>query len=407
MKEDSAKGPGSGYIFQFEIALLELSKLKPNESITIEKIDDVGKEDENGTYTLTVQAKHSITSTNKTFGNTSLDLWKTLNIWVYKVEKGILNERNIFRAITNVNIPNNSIVRDFNNNNFKENIQLIEKLLETQKTKRDNKLNDGKKAKSIIKTIDLIEKVLEKKGYLKIVLENFEYQENFKIEDDFYNEIHLSFLANNNEKEEIYHRFYGWIIQKSKEQWCNDREALFSKEDFERKLQMILKNHKLINAIFRSKKRLEDSQKINVDNKRDDLYIRQLIDINRNDEIKEEIIKEAILDFILCDIEITHHIVHNKYLTKNDFEDFEERCFQKWKEVRRKHIIKNANDYNDDELNELSIKICDEILTEVKLNFQELLQFDDTNKYIQNGTFLNLSNKPKIGWNPNWKNIYK
>ncbi len=405
--KDSAKGPGSGYIFQFEIALLELSNLKPNESITIEKIDDVGKEDEKGTYTLTVQAKHSICSTSKTFGNTSIDLWKTINIWISKVESGFLNNKNIFKAITNVSIPNNSIVKKIKGNSFEQNVILIEQLLDRQKSKRDIKLENGEEAKSIIKTIALIENVLNYKPQLKIILENFEYEENYKIEEDFYNKIHLSSVDNIVLREEIYHRFYGWIIQKSKEKWCNDSEAVFTKKDFEEKLQLIQKNHILINAIFRNKKYLEETETINVAVNSEDIYIKQLADINRNDEIKEEIIKDAILDFILCDIEITYHIVHNNYLTKKDFEEFEEKCFQKWKDVRRKYILKNIDEYTDLELNDLSIKICDEVLTEVKINFQEFLQFDDSNKYIQNGTFLNLSNKPKIGWNPNWKNKYK
>lgn len=404
---DTAKGPGAGYIYQFEIALLELSNLKPNESISIEKIDDVGKEDDNGTYTLTVQAKHSISSSNKTFGNTSVDLWKTLNIWINKVNDGVLNSKNTFKVITNVGIPSNSILKKFNDNTFEKNLSRISKLLGNQQLKRDTKFEKGEKAESVVKTIGLIQTVLDNETHLKTILENFEYEENYRIEDDFYNKIHISSVENNTIKQQIYHHFYGWIIQKSKEKWCNGIEAIFTKKDFEEKLQLILKNHTLLNAVFRNKRYIETKENISLDINREDFYVKQLADINRNEEYKEEIIKESILDFILCDIEITDHIVHNNYLTKKDFEDFEERCFQKWKEVRRSHIIKNIDDYTNEELNDISIKICDEILTDVKLNFQEFLQFDDSNKYIQNGTFLNLSNKLSIGWNPNWKNIYK
>lgn len=404
---DSAKGPGAGYIYQFEIALIELSNLKPNESITIEKIDDIGIEDEKGTYTLTIQAKHSITSTSKTFGNTSSDLWKTLNIWVEKLKCGILNENNSFKAISNTKFPDNAIIRNFNSSSFDENIKAIESILLNQENKRDIKIGKGKSAKSIIQSIEWIKNVLGNKAQLKTIFKNFSFEENYKVEDDFYNKIHLSEIGDLDSKRDIYHRFYGWIIQKSKEHWCQSKDALFTKKDFEEKLHLILKTQPIISGIFRNKKYLTEREKIDLNVNKEDIYIKQLSDINRNREAKEDIIKDAIMDFILCDVEITHNIIHNKLLTKNDFIEFEEKCYNKWKEVRRRHVIKEIEEYSNEELNEIAIKICDEILLEVKLNFQESLPFDYNNKYIQNGTFLNLSNKPIIGWNPDWKNLYK
>jgi len=97
--KDSAKGPVSGYIYQFEIALLELSQLNVNESISIEKVDDIAKEDAKGTFICTIQAKHSISLSGSNFGNTSEDLWKTINIWIEKLNKGILKKENKFYLV--------------------------------------------------------------------------------------------------------------------------------------------------------------------------------------------------------------------------------------------------------------------------------------------------------------------
>lgn len=406
--KDSAKGPGSGYIYQFEIALLELSKLKKLESISIEKMDDIAKEDENGTYTLTVQAKHSITASGKTFGNTSEDLWKTLNIWIEKIKLNILTEKNKFKAITNVGIPNNSIIRELNSNSFTENINKIDVLRNQQQLKVDEKVKKGKTAPSISKTIALIDSALKHPKELEIIFKNFNYEENYKIEEDFFNAIQLSSVQNEIVKEAIYESLYGWIINTSIQTWRHQKEVVFTKKDFENKFNYIRDNHSIINAssIFRDKKILKSSHSIDINVNKNELYIQQLSDIERNEEDKEDIIKEAIIDFILCDIEIAYFIKHNKIFTKFDFEEFEDLCIKKWKEIKRKHIPHSIEKYSLEELNDISIKICDEILTEVKLNFQNSFGFDDSNKYIQNGTFLNLTNTPIIGWHPDWKKKY-
>jgi hypothetical protein len=406
--KDSAKGPSSGYIYQFEIALLELSNLNKSESISIEKIDDIAKEDKNGTYTLTVQAKHSITASGKTFGNTSDDIWKTLKIWIDKIKLKILTEKNTFKTITNVEIPSNSIIRKFKSNSFEENIKAIESLRDKQQSKIDKKLEAKKTAPSNSKTIKLINYALKHSKELKIIFKNFEFEEQYKIEEEFFNNIHLGTSEHTTLKEDIYESFYGWIIQHSKAMWTTQKEATFSKKNFDNKFNQLRDKHSITKAssIFRSKKKLVEANKVDTNNIGDDIYIRQLSEIDRDEDDKEEIIKEAVIDFILCDIEITYFILHNKTFTKSDFEDFEDACYIKWKEIKRKHIPHKIDRYTIEELNDSSIKICDEILTVVKLNFNDSFGFNNSNKYIQNGTFLRLTNIPKIGWHPDWKKKY-
>ena len=62
--KDSAKGPSSGYIYQFEIGLLQLTKLNQGEAISIEHVDDVAVLDSKGmllvVFGLSFGAKTSI-----------------------------------------------------------------------------------------------------------------------------------------------------------------------------------------------------------------------------------------------------------------------------------------------------------------------------------------------------------
>lgn len=55
----------------------------------------------------------------------------------------------------------------------------------------------------------------------------------------------------------------------------------------------------------------------------------------------------------------------------------------------------------------MAIRIYDQVMDSLNVEFSGAISFDYTNKYIQNGTFLNLSNIPSLGWHPNWKTKYK
>jgi hypothetical protein len=39
----------------------------------------------------------------------------------------------------------------------------------------------------------------------------------------------------------------------------------------------------------------------------------------------------------------------------------------------------------------------------LKLDFNESNKFNTENIYIKNGSFLKLSNIPRIGWHPDWE----
>ncbi|SMO71780.1 hypothetical protein SAMN06265171_105175 [Chryseobacterium rhizoplanae] len=403
MSKDNNKGTPAGFIFQFEIALLELSKLSITDSISLEKVDDVAKEDKNGIYNCTIQAKHSIKTSTTNFGNTSTDLWKTLNIWIRKLVDKIVNPDNKFIAITNKSIPKDSILKEKNFNDF---FNKIIKILNQQKIDYNAKTKaEQNRGVSIKATIDRIEFAIKYKPELEVIFNNFEIKENLDVKEEFLNNIFVS-TKDPSVKDRIYDEFLGWIQVISKNNWKNKKEAIFSKKDFDLKYDLIRENPTIINSLFRHKKEIFAD---NIDfNNRDEIYIKQIDGFDRFE--KEEIIKNAILDFVYCDIEITRLIINKdcSSLTRIDYEEFEENCEESWKRIKRKHILKpDLNQYTDDELNEIGCKIYDEIISDLRLKFLDNWEFNDSIKYIQNGTFLKLSNTLKIGWHPKWEEKYK
>jgi hypothetical protein len=404
---DSAKGPGAGYIYQFELTLVELAKMSRNNVLSIEKMDDLAIQNEKGHYILTIQAKHSISVTGSNFGNTSTDLWKTLVNWIDKLNEGHVVNGNHFKAITNVKIPLNSIIRKFGIEKVEEVVDEIRKIKSKQEEKITENDDLGKHSPTIKATVKRINVVLNDLPNLENVLSNFSFEENYQLKEDFFDSIQLGSITDDSYKSNLYDNFLGWVVVKSKENWIHGNEAEFTKKDFEEKYDYLRRVHPLKKALFRSKKEIPENAKIDLTETRNDTYIQQIEDIERDEDDKDDIIKDAILDFILSDIEISHIITTSNTLTKPDYEDFKYLCFNTWQQVKRKHAPLDQNSYSETEQNDIAIKVFNEIMAEVKLNFSENFNFDNSNIYIQNGTFLKLSDEPRIGWSPSWKKKYK
>ena len=404
---DSAKGPGSGYIFQFEVALLELSRLDKDQKISIEKVDDVAKEDKEGTYLCTIQLKHSIVLGETHFGNTSEDLWKTFGIWINKLKSGALNTDNEFIASTNNTIPNNSIIRLFNKIDFEDLVKKIEEILKHQLSKLTEQQAKGKSGASIKKIIPKIQFALDHKSELETIIKNFKFHEYKEVKEAVLNGLQLANVPSD-VQDGYYHQLLGWIIDCSKENWLNGSEAVFSKSDFADRFNLIRDQHPIKQAIFRTKQILKLSHSTDTGHlDRSMLYIRQIEDIDRNNDHKTEIIEKAFMDFVFCEIEMAHLIKTRNVITQTDYEEFQERCIEKWKKVCREHLLHNASSYTEQELNDIAIRIYDQIMDSLNVEFTGAISFDYTNKYVQNGTFLNLSNIPSLGWHPNWKTKYR
>lgn len=147
--KDSASASISGYIYQIEKALLLLPDLAPDEYISIEKVDDVAKHDSVGTVLLTVQAKYSISKSSTTFQDTSLALWRTLEIWINKLRNGILNSETTFCCSSNKEISSTSLLNKFKLNSFDDVVETIELILEKEKEKYTKAKRNGSHIKKL------------------------------------------------------------------------------------------------------------------------------------------------------------------------------------------------------------------------------------------------------------------
>ena len=105
----SASASLVGYIYQCRLALLEtLKRLKndPDVAVTVETLDDVVFE-KDGTPTDIIQVKHHLSRTAN-LTDASVDLWKTMRIWIDLYKSGMTKKGSVLCMMTTASAAQNS-----------------------------------------------------------------------------------------------------------------------------------------------------------------------------------------------------------------------------------------------------------------------------------------------------------
>lgn len=179
----TALGPLVGFIYQIYYFLYHLLTIQDGETVSLEKIDDVGSETgEKRTY---FQLKHSINSKPlavKRMTERDTDLWKTLNMWVSIVKKqgdGAVQRQWIvnseFVIISNKNAENNrffELVGAYKKDD--SNWDELEKFVSNQAAKEPNEESEGEEKKNIYLYTKNVNDYALKKELLKRVTVEFE-----------------------------------------------------------------------------------------------------------------------------------------------------------------------------------------------------------------------------------------
>lgn len=405
---DSASSSFAGYLFQLEKALILLSKLdSPDDYVSIEDVDDVATHKENGTVLVSLQGKHSISNSGSTFDKTSYALWRTLQLWVQKLERGIFNSDTEFICSTNKKIDDRSFLKNLTKVGNDAAIASIEDLLENQKGKLGSlRAANPKSGKHTEEIIDIIEEVLEKKTQLKIILQNLRIDDEVNLRTQLETALNISNGdLKSRVKDSVIETMLGWITYRCLSLWRGGDKARLTKEAYDSKYQLTINMPSIIKAIFRNKKDFEKISEDVINMRKGALFVRQIEDLKRNKEHKEVIIADAIQDFTYYEIELAD-VIRVGDFSQPDFESFEEACKETWKASLHNLVTRELEEYSEEELNEIGIRLYNEVIYNSNLHFFDI-SFTMNNKYIRNGCFLHLSDRPIIGWHPIWEKKYK
>jgi len=403
---DSATGPISGFLFQFEKGLLILAGLtQADDFISVEDVDDIAVHDPDipDKVLFTFQAKHSLSLSGSTFEDSSRALWRTLEIWIQKRQAGTFDTDTKFICSTNKSIPATALIRRFTTEPFDD----VEKAIIEQQTKlkkaQAEKKKTGKPAPHITHILKLIKFALDKKETLKGIAKNIIIEDAEEVKPKFLELMRLTLPGiKAARQDDVYQNFYGWLLDTCHANWRNGKTASISKKQFDAKWIVINSNPQIINAIFRKKSELGSLTPERVKEVKDELFVRQLNDISRGPGAKY-ILEKAMLDYIHHEIEMGF-VIHQGDFTSTDFEQFRSNCLDAWRDHFYSLVLQD--EYTEEESNAIAISVFDGIMQENTLQFNEGFQFSPSNRYIKNGSFLKLSNIPEIGWRPDWTTKY-
>ncbi|MCT3703406.1 hypothetical protein HZQ23_15830 [Elizabethkingia anophelis] len=401
---DSAIGSVSGYLYQFERALLLLCDLEnKNHFISIEKIDDIAIHSEEGSILLVEQDKHSILESGSTFKDTDYALWRTIQLWIEKLNKGIINSKTKLHCATNKNVPETSLLKFIVNNDFEQVKVKFQTLRDSQQKKLDNyKTKEGSRGKTVLKNLSLIDFALANEKELKIIVNNIELNVSENLKKSIITKLHIDSYSEL-QRNKIYDDLFGWLTKTCFHNWTSSNHAEISKLQFSERFKLCINSPSIINAIFRAKKDIDVSH-VQFEEKKDELFVKQINCLKFNSKSKEHFIRKSIEDFIRYEIEHTH-IISRGNLTKEDFLDFLENCKSEWENYFHSKLKKEIEEYSEEELSEIGLDIYTYIINDLKINFKNDINFNIENMYVKNGSFLKLSNIPEIGWHPNWEKL--
>ena len=398
----SADEKSIGFEYQYYYFLLMLLDLRHNESIGLEVKDDVHIELTNGKLAL-IQLKHSIDASNNVTER-GPDLWKTLYNWACviqdKVEGRVKNEEQIafcnnteFILVSNKGVTNRnkliSTIADYQLDlvTYNELREYITKL-------KDN--TDDENIKSYMDKVIKLNASVAQKFWKKV---KFEFGC-----DDILNKIRMRLKERSISESRINDVMItldGTLRQENYNYIKLRKKVLIPFDEFYKKYTICF-------AIGQSNKLVIDRGATKIDDASNQLFIKQLIDV---EDIEASDVS-TILEYSRYKYMAANNLarwLQNGDITELDLQAFDSNSVLKWQNIHKRihrSIIKALKEGNDMSalINSISdlAKDCLDSIRDVTLHLKEQ-QLDVD---ISNGQFYLLSDYPKIGWLYNWESKY-
>lgn len=384
--------------FQYELFLLELFRMKLNETVGFEFEEDVHIEHANGTKSY-FQVKHTIDSKNLT--SKDIDLWKTIWSWLViicdresrpTIEEQIkfINDTQ-FILLTNKKANSRNIYLDCfeqykkNELMYEELTLLLAELISSNEEKSEIDI----KIQEIINYEEQILSLFFKKISFETDFVDIDKQIKIILEEKYVPEKYI---------ETVYNSIYT-IVKKRLEKVVKERQHLsFSQAEFALLVQRYSYGDKIRARVFKD---IDFSKEEKISGKM--LFLRQLEDVevfNSNEPKHERYILKKYENKLLYE--------KNKLIWIQDSEIPEEILYEIEEEAIDIWGNKFHKFYRVEPSNEIDkIKKAQELyyeIEETKLDFAIEVEYQKSQ--LAEGVFLSLSDIPKIGWHFDWEGKY-
>lgn len=397
--------PFAGFMYQWNYFLKCLICIPKGETISFEKLDDVGCE--SGDEITLYQLKHTVKSVQNdndsqlvNLTDKDIDLWKALYVWVDIIEKEgsedaqskyIDNATFIF--VSNKNDTKNKMISKIkalkNSEISIDNIkQYLDNILFDWKPK--NIQGENKSFKYYCYSLHryvLLEKFLKKVEFVKFMDE--------ECKDDIKYNLHNYKAINNDKLDEAYERYIGAVWNKCGDKILKGQIVSYTAEEFTKDYINMFTQFK--GNEFKYKRNFNHCN----GNPLEETMIKQLIDIG---DITENDSADIMRYLSQCYDYIGNmdELVKESFADESDIQQIEDDAFFTWKNKFKK-IYNRIDCKSPDKTNNLAIELLDEIRDIVLPNSGAIT----LETYFSNGCFYKLSNEPRIGWRNDWENNYK
>lgn len=383
--EHSAVESSIGYIFQWRYALLQsIEKLNNGHSfnLSIETLDDVTYEGEDGNLEIT-QIKHHITEC-KNLTNASTDLWRTFNIW-FKLSKSGIDHTKTFFLITTATAPKNSAayhLKPGKERNIRKSIELLEKTAKNstnkenlESYKRFINLNPSKKL-TLFRNIVVVDESIN----------------NNKVNDKIKSQIRL----NVDEKYlDTYIKYIeGWWFVRVNEHLQKKDNGKILSEEIRAEIDDLREQFKRDDLpIAKDILRFEADESHLIEYK-DYNFVCQLKAI----EIEAQGILFAISDYYRAFTQRSRW-VKSDLIDIGALDDYERRLQEEWK--RRYGIM--CRQLGENAAKKEKIKAAQQLYEWVEIGTLPLIRPKCMESFVSRGSYQDLANQCKVWWHPDFK----
>jgi len=211
---------------------------------------------------------------------------------------------------------------------------------------------------------------------------------------------------------DVLYQLKGWIHSSIVECWNNGQPGLISRDSFD----AFLNQARFRASTYEIRERVKRLVLLDVDTEKriasqQGIFVKQLEAISDD----QDLILEAIDDFLCADEERTRLILAGE-ITGTDFEDFDQKCEDRWNTVKRRKIRSDtlSKIINDDTLSEtekskrlkeLGFDIYDQTVCS---DYRGILAgYTTTEPYLTKGTYYIISDDLRLGWHPKWQELFK
>ena len=380
-----ASGQLSGYLYQVLMALWLLIKTENTDAqISIEKFDDIAFIEEDSPLAL-IQAKHQLYKAGN-LGDTSTDLWRSLNSWIDSISNFSLSVNDTqFVIITTAQASAGSIVASLGYES-RDTSQALSKLNEI--AKNNTQATNASFYKKFLSLDDDVKKQL-----IDNVFIIFSAPQIVDIKDKIMPFIRMATIPTYEEK--VYDKVIGWWITRVIDGLTSKEPKTISYKQLRYFLNDCGSEYKSESLPISVDSTYQPTEKELTDLSGDEkIFIEQLKLIAMRDSAIKRCIKDYYNAYMQRSLWVREQVLYT-----DDLAVYEKRLINEW-ERKFENMVEDLEDYGPELDEAKKVEAGKKLFRNIEEQGIKLKNVEEP--FIMRGTYHGMANELKVGWHMNF-----